>query len=125
MKRLLLLLLCAISSVAVAIYAALQFFVASMAGSALVGVPSQQAAQRHYGFLSWLWFSVAVAAILALVVSVIAVSRLREVRTSCSFSSARPTGTNRAASRPRSRLARGAGRLFDYMRNLLGQPVRP
>jgi len=79
MKQLLLLLLCVISSVAVAVYAALQFFVASMAGSALVGVPSQQAAQRHYGFLSWLWFSVAVAAILALIVSVIAVSRLRYI----------------------------------------------
>ena len=77
MKRLLLLLLCAIGSLTVAIYAALQFFAASMAGSALVGIPSQAAAQRHYGFLSWLWFAVAVAAVLAFVVSVTAVTRLR------------------------------------------------
>ena len=79
-KRLLLLLLCAISSVAVAVYAALQFFVASMAGSALVGVPLQEAAQRHYGLLSWLWFAVTVAAVFAFVVSVIAVTRLRSTR---------------------------------------------
>jgi len=76
MKRTTVLLLSAIASVAVAIYAALQFFVASMAGSALVGVPAQVVAQRHYGFLSWLWFAVAVAAALAFVVSVIGVIRL-------------------------------------------------
>lgn len=59
------LLLSAIVSLAVAVYAGLQFLIASMAGSALVGVPAQEAAQRHYGFLSWLWFAVAVVAGLA------------------------------------------------------------
>ena len=77
MKRTKLLLLSAIVSVAIAVYAALQFFAATMAGSALVGVPAQVAAQRHYGFLSWLWFAVAVAAVLAFVVSVSGVIRLR------------------------------------------------
>jgi len=77
MKRTTVLLLAAIVSVAVAVYAALQFFVACMAGFALVGVPTEVAAQRHYGFLSWLWFAVAVAAALAFVVSVIGVIRLR------------------------------------------------
>ncbi len=77
MKRTKLLLLSAIVSVAIAVYAALQFFVATMAGSALVGVPVQVAAQHHYGFLSWLWFAVAVVAVLTLVVSVIGVVRLR------------------------------------------------
>ena len=76
-KRLLLLLLCVIGSVGVAVYALLQSFVAYVAGSALVGVPSQAAALRHYGFVSWLWFAVAVAAVLAFVVSVIGVTRLR------------------------------------------------
>ena len=71
------LLLSAIVSVAVAVYAAIKFFVASMAGSALVGVPAQVAAQRHYSFLSWLWFAVAVAALLAFVASVIGGIRLR------------------------------------------------
>ena len=71
------LLLSAIVSLAVAVYAALRFFVASMAGSALVGVPAQVGAQRHYGFLSWLWFAVAVAAVLVFAVSVIGVIRLR------------------------------------------------
>jgi hypothetical protein len=77
MKRITMLLLSAIVSVAVAVYAAIQFFVASMAGSALVGVPAQAAAQRHYSFLSWLWFVIAVAAAVAFVVSLIGVIRLR------------------------------------------------
>jgi high-affinity nickel permease len=79
MKRTTVLLVSAIVSVAVAVsvYAALQFFIASMAGSALVGVPAQVAAQRHYDFLSWLWFAVAVTAVLVFVVSVIGVIRLR------------------------------------------------
>ena len=71
------LLLSTIVSVAVAVYAAVRFFVASMAGSALVGVPAQAAAQRHYSFLSWIWFAVAIAAVLLFVVSVIGVIRLR------------------------------------------------
>ena len=77
MKRTTVLLLSAIVSAALAVYAALQFFVASIAGSALVGVPTEVAAQRHYNFFSWLWFAVAVAAVLAFVVSVIGVIRVR------------------------------------------------
>ena len=77
MKRTPMLLLSAIVSLAVAVYSALQFFVASVAGSALVGIPAQEASQRHYGFLSWLWFAVAVVAVLAFVVSVIGVIRFR------------------------------------------------
>jgi hypothetical protein len=77
MKRTTVLLVSAIVSIAVAVYATLQFFIASMAGSALVGVPAQAAAQHHYGFLSWLWFAVAVAAVFAFVASVIGVIRLR------------------------------------------------
>ena len=72
--------LSAIVSAAVAVYAAVQFFVASMAGSALVGVPAQATAQRHYSFLSWLWLAVAVAAAVAFVVSLIGVIRLRSAR---------------------------------------------
>ena len=77
MKRTTLLLMSAIVSIAIAVYAGLRFFVASMAGSALVGVPAQVAAQRQYGFLSWLWFAVAVAAVLVFVLSVIGVIRFR------------------------------------------------
>ena len=77
MKRLLLLLLCAISSVAVAIYAALQFFAASMAGSALVGVPSQEATQRHYGLLSSVWLAVTVVAVVVFVIFVVSAVRRR------------------------------------------------
>ena len=77
MKRATLFLLSAIVSVTVAVYAGLQFFVASMAGSALVGVPAQAASQRHDGFLGWLWFAVAVAAVLAFIVSLIGVIRVR------------------------------------------------
>ena len=75
MKRLLLLLLCAIGSVAVGVYAALKFFAASMAGSALVGVPSQETAQHHYGLLSSVWLVVTLAAVVTSIVFVVAAIR--------------------------------------------------
>ena len=73
------LLLSAIISLAVAVYATLQFFVASMAGSALVGVPAQAVAQRHYGSLSWLWLAGAIVAVLVFVVSLIGAIRFRSI----------------------------------------------
>jgi hypothetical protein len=77
MKRTTLLLLSAIVSAVVTCYAVMQFFVASVASSALVGVQSQATARHHYSAVSWIWFAVAVAAVFTLVVSVIGVVRLR------------------------------------------------
>jgi hypothetical protein len=75
MKRRSLLLICAVGSLLLAGYAALQAVGASMAGSALVGLSSHTNAQRHYGMLSWIWFAVALVAVIAFVTTVIAARR--------------------------------------------------
>jgi hypothetical protein len=51
MKRRRFIIVLGIASLLLTGYAARQFFFASMAGSALVGVPSEVAAQHHYSVL--------------------------------------------------------------------------
>jgi hypothetical protein len=75
MKRRSTLLIGAVGSLLLAGYAAFQCFAASMAGSALVGLSSHTAAQRHYGMLSWIWFAVTLAAVIAFVAAMIAARR--------------------------------------------------
>ena len=75
MKRRPVLLICAVGSLFLVGYAALQAVAASMAGSALIGLSSHTDTQRHYGMLSWIWFAVALAAVIAFVAAVIAARR--------------------------------------------------
>ena len=77
MKRRTLFLLLAAASLLFAAYSARQLFFACMASSALVGVPSQLAAQRHYGLLSSVWLVVTLAAVVAFVVSMVSAIRRR------------------------------------------------
>jgi hypothetical protein len=74
-KRRSLLLIFAVGCLFLAAYAALQVIAASMAASALVGVSTHTPALHHYGMLSWIWFAVALAALVAFVAAVIAVRR--------------------------------------------------
>ena len=71
----LLLFVLAVASFVLTGYAARQFFFACMASSALRGVPSQVAAQHHFGVLSSVWLLVAVAALVAFIVLVAAIIR--------------------------------------------------
>jgi membrane-bound metal-dependent hydrolase YbcI (DUF457 family) len=75
MKRRSTLLICAVGSLLLAGYAAFQCVAASMAGSSLVGLSSHVAAQHHYGALSWIWFTVALVAVIAFVAALIAIRR--------------------------------------------------
>jgi len=77
MKRRTLFLLFAVASLLFAGYSAREFFFACMASSALVGVPSQLAAQHHYGLLSSVWLVVTLAAVVASIIFVVAAIRRR------------------------------------------------
>jgi hypothetical protein len=75
MKRRPLIVLCAVGCLLLAGFAGLQAISASMAASALVGVSSHTPALHHYGILSWTWFAVALAAVVAFVAAMIAARR--------------------------------------------------
>ena len=77
MNRRILLLLAALGCFILASYATLQFFMACMAVSSLVGVPSLSASLHHHALLSWLWLAIAFAAVLAFIASIFGLIRGR------------------------------------------------
>jgi hypothetical protein len=77
MKRRTLLLLAAVASLILAGYATLQFFMACMSPSSLVGIPSLLASLHHYALLSWLWLAIALAAAVAFIASIFRLIRGR------------------------------------------------
>jgi hypothetical protein len=81
MKRFLLW-LCAIGSLVFVCYSTVRLFAASMAASAVVGVPSQVASLHYYGRLSSLWLAGAVAGMLACIASIVGIVRHRSHRKS-------------------------------------------
>jgi len=74
-KRHTLLLFAAVGCLVLASYATLQFFMACMAASSLLGLSSLFASLHHYAFMSWLWLAVAVAAVVAFIASVFGLIR--------------------------------------------------
>jgi len=77
MKRQILVVLAAVGCLILAGYATLQFFMACMAASSLLGLPSLLASLHHYAFMSWLWLAVALAAAVAFIVSIVGLIRGR------------------------------------------------
>jgi hypothetical protein len=71
------LLLAAFGCLILASYATLQIFMACMAASSLLGIPSLLASLHHYAFMSWLWLAVALAAVVGFIASVFGLIRGR------------------------------------------------
>jgi hypothetical protein len=77
MKRHTLLLFAAVGCFILAGYATLQFFMASMAASSLLGLPALSASLHHFALMSWLWLAVALAAASAFIASIFGLIRGR------------------------------------------------